>query len=89
MRTALKHRSDAGSSGIGGTGFQITKRDEAFDVDVKWVQALMDGDQSLSGLLNRRRGDHWYVHVQEFVRKSDNSEILYVRESGHRSVHIF
>lgn len=62
---------------------------KAFDVDVKWVQALTDGDQSLSGLLNRRIGDHRYVHVRGCVRKSDNSEILYVRASGQRRVHIF
>ncbi len=43
---------------------QFAMRDEAFDVDVKWVQPLMDGDQTLSGLLNRRGGDHLYMHVR-------------------------
>lgn len=47
MQTALEHGSDAGSRDVGGTGFQITMRDKGFDVDVRWAQALMDGDQSL------------------------------------------
>lgn len=47
MQTPLKHGSDAGSRGIGGTGFQITMRGEAFDVDVRRALALMDGDHSL------------------------------------------
>lgn len=33
------------AKGVGGKGFQITMRDKAFDVDVRW--ALMDGDWSL------------------------------------------
>lgn len=45
MQTPLKHGSDAGSQGVSGTGFQILRTDEAFDVDVR-----RNGDQSLDSI---------------------------------------
>lgn len=44
-----------GSRGVGGTGFQIMMRDEAFDVDARWAQALADGDQSLEWITKTAR----------------------------------